>query len=80
MSDESRLILSLPREGRAEVGVFDLAGQRVKTLATGTHPAGHHALAWDGRDGSGKRAAAGVYFLRAEAAGETLTRKLILLD
>jgi hypothetical protein len=37
-------------------------------------------LAWDGRDGSGKRAAAGVYFLRAEAAGETLTRKLILLD
>jgi len=38
-----------------------------------------HALRWDGTDQSGRRLAAGVYFLMVEAGGRAETRKLVLL-
>ena len=34
---------------------------------------------WDGRDASGRRAAAGVYFLRLESGGMTQTRKITVV-
>jgi flagellar hook assembly protein FlgD len=80
MRGDSRTVLALPRETEVEVQIFDLAGHRVRSLAGGLLPAGYHVLTWDGRDERGKRAAAGVYFLRASAGSESRSRKLILLD
>jgi hypothetical protein len=36
-------------------------------------------LTWDGRDSSGREVAAGVYFVRLEAAGVNETKKITLL-
>jgi hypothetical protein len=38
-----------------------------------------HKATWDGRDDSGRRAAAGLYFYRLNAGERTLTRKVTLL-
>jgi hypothetical protein len=40
---------------------------------------GSYAAVWDGRCDDGGRAAAGVYFLRANVDGRGLTERLILL-
>jgi choice-of-anchor B domain-containing protein len=71
------ITLRLSRAERARVVVFDLHGRRVATLWDGVAPAGALSLVWDGRDARGLRAASGVYWVRAEAAGADLLRKVV---
>ena len=42
-------------------------------------PAGFHTAIWDGRDGSGRRVTAGVYFYRLETGDSVESRKMIVL-
>ncbi|MFN8177640.1 MAG: FlgD immunoglobulin-like domain containing protein [bacterium] len=65
--------------GKATVAVYDLAGRRVRSLVDGEATAGRRVLTWDGLDASGKRAAAGVYFVKLEAPNVVQTKKVTLL-
>ena len=66
--------------GRLRVEVCDLRGRVVRTLEDRPLRPGGATVTWDGRDERGARLPAGVYLCRAAAAGETATRKLLLLD
>jgi hypothetical protein len=58
----------LGREESLELTIHDLAGRRVRRLLDGEiFPAGTHSVLWDGRDRSGARVPAGVYFYRLES-------------
>jgi len=59
--------------------VYNVAGQRVRTLVNGRQRAGYKAIEWDGRDDAGRRVAPGVYFYRMKAGRFEATRKLTLL-
>lgn len=63
----------------ARVTVHDLAGRRVATLLDGPAAPGLTTLTWDGRGLDGRAAAAGVYHVRAEIAGITLSRRIALV-
>ncbi len=76
----TRIAFTLPRAGHARLGVYDVAGRLVRTLADREYEAGPHALEWDARDAANRPAPSGVYFYRLERAGETLERKLVVLD
>jgi len=65
--------------GSAVVSVYDASGRLVRDVARGRYPAGYQAAIWDGRDERGRRVAAGVYFLKAAAAGEEHTMKLVVV-
>jgi flagellar hook assembly protein FlgD len=69
--------LRLRAAGPVRVGVFDAAGRHVATIFDGTAPAGPLAVRWDGRDTRGRAAGSGVYWIRAEAAGEKRTTRLV---
>jgi hypothetical protein len=75
-----RFALALPSASTAAVEVFDAAGRLVRTLYAGHAGAGQLPLDWDGLDARGRRASDGVYFLRARAAGATVTRRLVRTD
>lgn len=62
------LTLEAPAAG-VSIQVLDRDGQRVRELVTGPLEAGHHTLAWDGRDDRGRSVTPGTYFYRVEAAG-----------
>jgi hypothetical protein len=69
------LTLDLPASGAVEVELLDVEGRRVRILHQGVAAAGRLALAWDGADESGTLQPAGLYFVRARAAGaEARTR------
>lgn len=57
----------LPAPARVTLGVFDVAGRRVRTLLDGTQPAGERSVSWDGRDDAGLRLAPGAYVVRFES-------------
>ena len=69
----------LERGAHVRAEVFDVRGRRVATLLDAARPAGPGEVRWTGRDGNGQAVAAGVYFVRVEAAGETQTRRLVLV-
>ena len=45
----------------------------------GRLPDGGATVVWDGVDDTGQPAASGVYFARAEAAGDVLTSKVVFI-
>jgi hypothetical protein len=69
--------LALPAPERVTVRIYDPAGRLVRMLVDEAMPAGEHSLAWDGRDGSGRHVASGVYFVRAEAGRRSDVRKIV---
>ena len=68
-----------PRSARVALHVYNLGGQRVRTLIEGRVPAGYGEAAWDGRDQGGRPVAGGVYLYRLETGTVTETRKLLYL-
>jgi hypothetical protein len=64
----------LPREGNVQLSVFDLAGRRVATLEDGSRAAGFHQTTWVTKD-----VPAGIYFVRAIAAGDRLIRRCVIV-
>ncbi len=73
------ITLSLPSSGRARVAVYDTRGALVRTLVDAPVGSGDLVVTWNGRSNSGRRVGTGVYLLRAEALGETVLGKLVLL-
>ena len=73
----ARLQYTLPAEGSVTLRIYGLRGEVVRTLVDGTRGAGVNSATWDGHDESGRAVAAGAYFVRLEAGGRTLTRRLI---
>ena len=69
------LRIDLPHAMPVRLGVYDVMGRRVRTLADGGLPEGVSAVTWDCRDAHGGRAGSGIYFARLVwAAGERVVR------
>jgi hypothetical protein len=75
-----KLQMTVAQRVAVDVAVYDVAGRRVATLASGARAPGRLALRWDGSDASGRRAGPGVYFVRASASGATATRRVTRID
>jgi hypothetical protein len=56
--------IGLPVRKRVKLGIYDVAGRRVRSLLDGEVPAGINGLEWDGKDESGSAARSGMYFAR----------------
>jgi flagellar hook assembly protein FlgD len=71
------MVFALPRRANVELGIFDLAGRQIATLAHGPAEAGPHEIAWSGRTDSGRPAGPGLYFARLTTEGHEITRKIV---
>jgi hypothetical protein len=73
------IAFALPQAGPARLGVYDMTGRLVRTLAAGQLGAGIHRYNWDGADDQGHAVPGGVYLYRLEAEGRRLTGKVMAL-
>jgi|WetSurMetagenome_2_1015567.scaffolds.fasta_scaffold19586_4 hypothetical protein len=64
---------------RVEIGVYNVLGQRVRSVYANSVFSGFLTLAWDGTDSYHKAVPAGIYFLRVVAGGRTEVRKIVIL-
>jgi hypothetical protein len=70
----------LPKDAFVKLDVFNLLGQKVKTLLSENQRAGYKRVVWDGRDNSNKAVASGVYFYRLSTDGDfEQTKKMLLV-
>ncbi|NKB69284.1 MAG: T9SS type A sorting domain-containing protein [Candidatus Latescibacteria bacterium] len=77
-NSDTNIGFALPQASHIDLGLYNLAGQRLATLAQGRRPAGSHTLSWDGRL-QDRTLASGVYLYRLSVEGQVTTRKLLLL-
>ena len=59
----------LPESGQVHLSVYNLLGQEVRTLVSGTLEAGYYTLDWDGRDDFGRQLARIVILVGAPLVG-----------
>ncbi len=64
----------LDRDGPVELSIYNVAGQKVRTLVVQQQTAGRHSLTWDA-----SRQPSGVYFLRMQASGQSFVQRVTLL-
>ena len=62
-----------------ELVIYNLKGQKVKTLVNEKLDAGNHSVVWDGKDGNGNSATSGIYFYKLKSGKYTSTKKMILM-
>jgi hypothetical protein len=76
---ETMIRYELPTEAEVHLEVFDVLGQRVRTLAVGVRSAGAHEVIWNGRSDEGAKVGNGVYLCRLQAGGFAQVRRMLLL-
>lgn len=70
----------LARAGQVQLELFDAAGRRVRSLASGVLSPGTHVALWDGRDQQGGRVSAGLYFVRLVTPDRTFHSRVVSLN
>ncbi len=79
MRGPGQVEFSLPARARARLEIYDIAGRRVRALLDRELEPGRHVVAWDGTGEDGAWLGAGLYWVRLEAGGRVLTRRVTLL-
>jgi flagellar hook assembly protein FlgD len=59
--------------------IYNILGQKVKTLVDEAKPAGSYEVVWDGKDERGNNLASGIYFYRLQIGEQTQTKRMLLL-
>jgi hypothetical protein len=70
---------SLPRSEHVTLEVYNVSGQKVRTLIDEVMPAGNHSVEWDALSDTGTKVASGVYLYRLTAGEVTSSKKMTLL-
>jgi hypothetical protein len=73
------IVFAVPRPAEVRIEVFNVLGQKVKTLANEFSKAGYKRVEWDGTDDNGSSVASGVYLYRMTAGDFSETKKMLLL-
>jgi hypothetical protein len=75
----TQIEFTLGAASAARLDVFNIMGQRVRTLVDGDLEAGPHAVTWDGTNQQGVKVGSGIYLYRLAALGQTATGKMLML-
>lgn len=73
------VLYALPVETDVLLEVFDLSGRKVATLADGPVGSGQNEAVWDLAGPDGRRVTSGIYFVKLEAGGESVTGKIVVV-
>ncbi|MBC8416221.1 MAG: T9SS type A sorting domain-containing protein [Candidatus Cloacimonetes bacterium] len=65
--------------GKVSIEVFNIKGQKVKTLINEQMTAGNHDVTWDGKDTNNKSVSSGIYFYKMKTGNYVSTKKMILM-
>jgi hypothetical protein len=75
----TKLSFSLAEPGMVKIDIYNLKGQKVRTLTNSYYSEGMHSISWDGSDSSNKQVSSGIYFYRMETGNYTKTLRMSLI-
>jgi len=76
---ETTISFNLSKVENIELEIFNIKGQKVKTLLNEQLSIGKHTVVWDGKDANNKQVSSGIYMYKLKAGDIQQTKKMILL-
>jgi len=76
---ETKISYYLPTASYVRLTVYNILGQKVRTLFDGHQDSGTHTVLWDGRREEGAALSSGIYFYRMQAGDFRETKKMSLM-
>ena len=76
---ETAIRFTLPQAALVRLSIYNLLGQKVKTLHDKYLNAGYHAIKWSGDDDAQQPLPSGLYLIHLESHGRSLSRSMHLL-
>ncbi|MCK4654582.1 MAG: T9SS type A sorting domain-containing protein [Candidatus Cloacimonetes bacterium] len=76
---ETTIYFTTEQDENAELVIYNIKGQLVKTLVNIKLEAGNYSTTWNGKDKNERPVASGIYFYKLKKGNETYTRKMLLL-
>ncbi|MFH1699431.1 MAG: right-handed parallel beta-helix repeat-containing protein [Candidatus Zixiibacteriota bacterium] len=70
---------SLPERSHVTIEVYNVLGQKVRSLVDREESAGSYTTTWDGKSERGQSVSTGVYLYRFQAGDHVETKKMLLL-
>ena len=69
----------LAGDAQVKLTIYDIMGQKIRTVVNENQSSGFHSVLWDGKDNYNNPVSSGVYFYRIHAGDYIQTRKMILM-
>lgn len=73
------ITLELAEAGKIELAIYNIKGQKVKTLLDCTTAPGTYECNWNGKDETGKAVSSGQYIVKLQQNSEETVKKIMLL-
>jgi hypothetical protein len=73
------IAFDMATSGRVSIEIYNIKGQKVRTLVNGYITSGEHTVVWNGNDDAGRPTASGVYFYRMQTESFSSIRKMLLM-
>ena len=70
----------LQKDGLTNLDIFNIKGQKVKTLVNENLDKGQHSTFWNGKDDNNKQVSSGIYFYKLNTGNFSSTKKMILIE
>jgi flagellar hook assembly protein FlgD len=77
---ETVIKYALPEDCHVELSIYNILGQKVKTLVDQYQNAGYKTVHWNGKDDQGNELASGVYFYKIKTPKYSETKKMVSLQ
>ncbi len=69
----------LPYDCEVDISVYNVLGQKVKTLVKSKQEAGYQQVIWDGEDEKGEGVVSGIYFYKIKAGKFIQSKKMVIV-
>ena len=76
---ETKIEYQLPRDTQVKINIYNIRGEKVKTLVNDKENAGHHSVIWNGTDDRNRELSSGIYLYRIKIDGYCATKKMLLV-
>ncbi len=68
----------IPKSSFVSLTIFNVLGEKIRTLVDETKQAGRYSIFWDGKNETGSKAPSGLYFYQLQAEEFACTYKMVL--
>jgi len=76
---DTTIEFTIPNAGFVSIDVYNIAGQKIRSLVSEHMEAGTHSLVWNGRTDTGELSASGVYIFRLEQGDSVLSHRMMMM-
>jgi hypothetical protein len=76
---ETRIYFEIPKAQNVKISIYNMLGQRIRTLVNGSYKAGQHVVNWNGRNDTGILVPTGVYIYRIKAGDFVDAKKMVMI-